>query len=102
MSSIIDLTGGAANAFHSVDVQLGDNYVTLRLSYVTSTSAWAMDVEQDGAPIFAGVMLRVNADMLSSWRVADTFGAMTMIGDEPTIDNLGDSNMLVWTPPDEL
>jgi hypothetical protein len=102
MSKVISLAGGAANAFHSVDVLLGGNYVTLSLSYVTSIAAWAMDVIQDGAPIFAGIMLRPNADMLSSWHVRETFGAMTLIGDEPTIDNLGSGCFLVWSSPDEL
>jgi hydrogenase maturation factor HypE len=99
---VIALSGGAANAFHNVDVLLGDNSVTLRFSYVTSSAAWAMDVIQDGVPLFAGVMLRINADMLSSWRVSETFGAMTLIGDDPTIDNLGSGCLLVWVPPDEL
>jgi hypothetical protein len=99
---VIALDGGAANAFHSVDALLGENYVTLRLSYVTSVAAWAMDVLQDGVPLFAGIMLRVNADMLSSWHVTETFGAMTLIGDEPTIDNLGTGCFLVWSAPDEL
>lgn len=102
MSSVIEILGGAENAFQSVDVTLGDNFVTLRVSYMTSTGTWAMDVIKDGAPIYAGVMMLVNADMLSSWQVAETFGAMTMVGDTPTIDNLGTGCFLVWSAPDEL
>lgn len=102
MGIVVQLTGGADNAYHSVDVQLGDNYVTLRFSYMVSLSAWAMDVIQDGSPAYAGVMLMVNADMLLSWQVRETFGAMTLIGDEPTIDNLGTGCFLVWTSPNEL
>ena len=102
MTSVIGLTGGVGNTFQSLDVNLGGEALNLRLSYVTSIAAWAMDIYQSGAPLYAGIMLRVNADMLESWNVRDTFGAMTLIGDEPTLDNLGTGNLLVWTPPDEL
>lgn len=102
MSRVIEIFGGADSAFQSVDATLGDNFVTLRVSYMTSTATWAMDIIQDGVPLYAGVMLLTNADMLSSWQVADTFGAMTMVGDTPTIDNLGTGCFLVWSSPDEL
>lgn len=102
MTQTIILSGGIGNTFQAVDANLGGNAVTLRLSYVTTITAWAMDIYQDGQPLYAGIMLRSNADMLESWNVRETFGAMTLIGDEPTLDNLGEANALVWTPPDEL
>lgn len=100
MTKVIEIRGGMP--FQSVDVRLGDNAVTLRLSYVASITAWAMDVYQEGAPLFAGAMLRSNADILQSWGVRETFGAMSLIGDEPDFNNLGRANLLIWTPPDEL
>jgi len=100
MTQTIAISGGTP--FQALDVNLGGNFVTLRLSYVTSLTAWAMDVYQDGAPLFAGGMLRSNADILESWGVRDTFGAMTLLGAEPTLDNLGKANTLVWAAPDEL
>lgn len=100
MTQVITLSGGYP--FQSLDANLGGNAVTLRLSYVTSLEAWAMDIYQEGAPLFAGIMLRSNADLLESWGVRKTFGAMSIIGTEPTFDDLGDGNLLIWTPPDEL
>ena len=102
MTQTIALSGGVANAFQTVNANLGGNAVTLRLSYVTLLDSWAMDIYQEGAPLFAGIMLLVNADMLEAWNVRDSFGAMTMVGVEPTLDNLGKANVLVWTPPDDL
>lgn len=102
MTQTITLSGGADAAFQSLDANLGGTAVTIRLSYVTSIEAWAMDIYQDGAPLYAGCMLRSNADILQSWNVRDTFGAMTLIGAEPTLDNLGEANTLVWAGPDEL
>ena len=100
MTQVIELTGGVP--FQSIDANLGGNAVTLRLSYVTLISAWAMDIYQEGEPLFAGIMLRSNADMLESWGVRKTFGAMSLIGTEPGFDDLGDGNVLIWTPPSEL
>jgi hypothetical protein len=100
MTQTIKLSG--RTPFQSIDVGLSGNFVTIRLSYVTLIDAWAMDIYQSGVPLYAGIMLRSNADMLQSWNVRETFGAMTLIGAEPTFDNLGEANVLVWTPPDEL
>ena len=102
MTQTIALSGGPGRTFQALDVNLGGNAVALHLSYVTLLDSWAMDIYQDGVPLYAGIMLLVNADMLEAWNVRDTFGAMTMVGAEPTLDNLGKANVLVWTPPDEL
>ena len=102
MTQTIALSGGVGNTFQEINANLGGNAVTLHLSYVTSLDAWAMDIYQEGAPLYAGIMLLVNADMLEAWNVRDTFGAMTLVGAEATLDNLGEANTLVWTPPDEL
>lgn len=100
MTQTIDITGSAP--FQVIDVNLGSNAVTLHLSYVTLLEAWALDIYQDGQRLFCGIMLRPNADMLEAWNVRETFGAMTLLGDEPTYENLGKANVLTWTPPDEL
>ncbi len=102
MAKTIALSGGVDFAFQSIDVNLGGNAVTLRISYVTSIAAWALDVYQSGVPLFAGAMLRASADILAPWNVRESFGAMTLIGSEPTLDNLGAANTLVWMAPSEL
>lgn len=90
----IPLTGGAANAHQELSVQLGDHLVDLKINWVTRFECWTMDVSVGGVVKMAGVMLLPSADLSESYR-AD-LGRWMFDGEQPTLDNLGQENRLVW------
>ena len=90
----IPLTGGAANAHQTLSVQLGDNLVDLEINYLTRFGQWEMKASVGGVLKMAGVMLLPSADLSESFRAG--LGQFVFTGDEPTLDNLGKNNQLVW------
>jgi hypothetical protein len=100
MPMAVPLSGGAVGAHHSRSIQLGDSFLTLQIDYQTE-GQWAMDVYRDGSLLCGGCMLLINADIIGAWGLQEDIGALTMVGAEPTLDNLGIDNELWWYPPDE-
>ena len=94
MAVEIPLQGGARNAHQTLSVQLGENFVELRINYITRFDTWTMDVVLGGATKIAGAMLLPSADVSASHRAG--LGRFLFIGERPTLDNLGDENKLVW------
>lgn len=90
----IPLTGGAENSHQEQSIQLGDNFVQLRINYITRFDGWAMDVLVGGVIKIAGAMLEPNAVISASYRAG--LGQFLFLGDQPTLDNLGSANQLVW------
>lgn len=90
----IPLEGGAANAHQAFSMQLGDNYLDFRLNYLTRDGQWCMDVMLDDVTIIAGGMLLPNAEMTQF--VDSEIGRLFFYGEEPTLENLGLTNWLVW------
>lgn len=112
MASVIPLSGGETNANYSFTVQLGDYYLKFELHYQQS-GQWLMyilpvgDTElptfeiNDTDYICAPVMLEGGCDIIEEYDLTDTLGQLFIVGDEPTLDNLGSSNQLVWYSADE-
>lgn len=96
----IPLVGGAVNAHQTFSVQLGENFITFALTYISS-GQWACDMSRAGAVIIAGAMLEVGADIIRSWNLTDDIGQIVLSGDDTTLDNLGVDNTLVWIAPNE-
>jgi hypothetical protein len=90
----VPLKGGAVNAHQTQSVQLGDNFLELRISYVTRFPGWSMDVLREGVVLIAGAMLVPGAEITKNYNAG--IGTLKFVGDEPTLDNLGQSNSLVW------
>ena len=90
----IPLQGGAVNAHQIFFVQLGENFLEFRLNYVTRFSGWSLDILKEGESLIAGAMLVAGAEITRNFE-AD-IGRLLFVGDDPTIDNLGQSNELVW------
>ena len=92
----IPLSGGAANSHQEFNVQLGDNYLKFVLNYVTytDTPGWSLDIVSDGTNIVSGAMLVPGCDIVQNYRAG--IGRLIFVGSEPTIDNLGVDNHLVW------
>ncbi len=50
--------------------------------------------------ICACVMLEPGCDIIESYKLTDTLGQIFLSGDDPTLDNLGTDNTLVWFSSD--
>jgi len=92
----IPLSNGSANAHQQFSLQLGDNYLSFEVNYIsyTDTPAWTLNIKRDATPLVMGAMLVPGADIINSCRAG--IGRFVFVGDEVTLDNLGVSNHLVW------
>lgn len=90
----IPLQGGAVNAHPVFQIQLGDNLVEFRINWVSTESYWSADLYVEGVLKCAGVILLVGDELIGTYNSG--LGRLVMSGDEPTLDNLGTSNTLVW------
>lgn len=90
----IPLQGGAANAHQEMFIQLGDNYCELHINYITTLEAWCCDIYVEGVLQMAGMMLVPDVEISSTYE--STIGDFYFVGDQPTLDNLGKENGLVW------
>lgn len=90
----IPLQGGAVNSHQTQFIQLGDNFCELRVNYVTQTKDWVVDIFVEGVSKISGMMLKPNAEISITYNAG--LGRFYFIGDEPTLDNLGLDNSLVW------
>ena len=90
----IPLSSGAANAHQIFSVQLGENLLEFRVNYITRSPGWSADIYREGILLIAGAMLVPGAEITKNYS-AD-IGRLIFIGDDPTIDNLGQANSLIW------
>ena len=90
----IPIQGGLVNAHQVFFVQLGENFLEFRLNYITRFAIWSLDIYREGELLIAGAMLVSGADITKNYN-AD-IGRLLFVGDDPTIENLGKSNKLVW------
>ena len=75
-------------------VQLGENFLEFRLNYITRFSTWSLDIYREGELLIAGAMLASGANIIENYNT--NIGRLLFVGDDPTIENLGKSNKLVW------
>lgn len=94
---IIPLEGGSANAHQTFSLQLGENFLDFELNYL-QTGQWSMNILQAGVIIAAGAMLEPNCDIISAYDI--DIGQLIFLGDNTTLDNLGQSNYLNWVAPE--
>lgn len=94
---VIPLIGGAANAHQQFDMQLGDNFLSFTLNYITTAGpAWSLDIDLGGERLISGAMLEPGAELTRNYQYG--IGRLVFVGADPTLDNLGRSNNLVWVP----
>lgn len=93
----IPLSGGAVNAHQTFSCLLGENELDFRLDYMAyiDVPAWSMTISKDNEILVAGLLLKAGCDMLKPYNLG--IGSLELIGDDPTLDNLGVNNKLVWT-----
>lgn len=92
----IPLSNGSANAHQTFSVELGGKYLSFELNYLSylNTPGWTMDIKRDNTPIVTGAMLVPGVDVVANYRAG--IGILLFVGDEPTLDNLGVDNHLLW------
>lgn len=96
----IPLIGGASNAHQVFSIQLGENFLTFELNYITLAGpAWSLDISLAGQKIIAGAMLEPGAVITENY--SSNIGRLAFVGDDVTLDNLGVSNSLVWIADNE-
>lgn len=97
----IPLEGEAINAHQDFTAQLGDNEITFRLDFqpYRKVPSWNVSLFKDGDPLVLGLVLTGGCDLLSPYHL--DIGSLSLEGDEPTLDNIGISNKLIWTSEDE-
>lgn len=91
----IPLVGGDVNAHYDFDMQLGDNLLTFIVNYITVAGpAWSVDIEREGVRLISGAMLEPGANLTADYTY--DIGKLIFTGEDPTLDNLGKANSLVW------
>ncbi|MCK5126788.1 MAG: hypothetical protein KAR42_11080 [candidate division Zixibacteria bacterium] len=98
MNQIIPLVGGAVNAHQKFEVQLGKTFAQFEIDYRTLTEQWSASITVEGVELVSGASLQPNVDIIQHWQLGGTLGQLVFVGDDPTLDNLGASNSLVWVP----
>lgn len=89
----IPLKNGAQNARQKFTVTLGDYQLSMTLNYLSylDIPMWSLSVFHDGYPIRLGTALAVNGVIKMG-----KYGVLVLVGNEPTLDNLGVDNTLIW------
>lgn len=97
----IPIQGGAVNAHQTFSATLGGREITFKLDFMSyaEVPSWSMELYENERLIIAGIVLRCGCDMLAPYQLG--LGALIMTGEEPTLDNLGVRNTLIWASEDE-
>ncbi len=95
----IPLSNGAVNAHQIFQVELGDNTVEFYVNWNTTEEYWSADLYVEGELKCAGVILLVGDELLGVYNAG--LGRLVMAGTDPTLDNLGTDNQLIWISDDE-
>jgi len=89
----IPLQSGAINSHQRFSIQLGNNLVDFRLDWNYLYNRWLVNITIEGVAKLSGGVLAAGGTINRS--VTD-MGRLYFVGDDATLDNLGQSNHLVW------
>lgn len=95
----ISLDSGVENAQQRFQQRINGWLMSFEVDFISYTKNpyWKINIYADGVLIGAGLPLFVGADLLANQNVGK-YGRFIFVGDEPTLDNLGIANSLVWIP----
>lgn len=82
-----------SNPNQSVLLVAGGLNVELALRWNEETQCWVYSVFRSNAPLLSGRQLRVGVNLL---RNIPFVGTLTLLGDAPTRNNLGQDNELIY------
>ena len=90
----IPLSGGVANSHQIIFIQLGDRLFEFRINWRGYINSWEVDIYVEGALLAAGVSLKPNCEITAMY--SNIPERIFFTGAEPTIDNLGADNSMVY------
>jgi hypothetical protein len=80
--------------------RLGKNTVTIQLQWMARLEVFRVNIlTSAGAILTAGRFLQPGSDLLAGLYPPpkNTYGSLILEGEQPTPDNLGVTNLLVWS-----
>lgn len=90
----IPLTGGVSNSHQILFAQLGSRLFEFRINWRGYISSWEADIYVEGVLLAGGVSLKPDCEITVMYPHIPE--RIFFVGDEPTIDNLGTDNTLVY------
>lgn len=84
----------------TISARLGKNTLTIQLQWMSRLEVFRANImTASGVPLTSGCFLLPGVDLLAGlYPPPDiTYGALTLEGAQPTPDNLGVDNLLVWS-----
>lgn len=98
---LLPVVGGLPNAHQTFSFVLGENELAFELDFLTyiEIPAWNLSIKKDDEYLVEGLLLKCGADLLEPYHLG--IGRLFVIGDEPTLENLGVTNQLIWMAEDE-
>lgn len=92
----IPLRNGSVNSHQAFSMRLGDNFLNFEINYLSylDVEGWSINIYRDGTPLVLGGMLEAGSEINKSYPPG--IGRFIFVGENPTIDNLGVANSLVW------
>lgn len=92
--STISLTSGLA--YQRFTVTQGDVRLQIYLHWLTRYSYYSVDIYDDSEnPVALGRALQPGVNLLDGLNI--NMGSLILEGEQPTINNLGAANSLIWT-----
>lgn len=101
MAFEITLQHGVEYSHTSFVVNIAEREITFKLDWCgyPNSPFWNLDLEENGVPLVQGLTLQGGCDLLAPYHLG--IGKLFLVGDEPTLDNLGEANTLLWVGEDE-
>lgn len=97
----IALEGGQENAHQTFTVEMAGRSIDFELDYMgyVDVPVWNLTLKERDQILIAGLLLVGGCDLLEAYNLG--LGKLCLVGKEPTLDNLGVENHLIWVAPDE-
>lgn len=96
MALEISLKGTAQYAHQNFVVNLANREITFELDYCGYVDApfWNLNLYENGEALVEGLVLKCGCDLIAPYHL--NLGRLFLVGDDPTLDNLGEANTLIW------
>lgn len=103
----VNIAGGLNNLNTEFDINLNRILYTMKIVYRPLLSIWLLSVKRGETSLFNSVRLVRGANLLEAYaqnyiiarNQGQLFGKLYMVGNEPTLENLGNSSRLIWVSP---
>ncbi len=109
MAQEIPLQSGATNANVTFSVVLEGNTYTFHTAYRPITQYYMLAIERDNVMLACGLKMVAGGNLMAAYtsefikkrNQGDLFGELYLVGQQPTVDNFGITNRLLWVAASE-